>query len=69
MPDHTRLSININQESAAALKEITERRGISYTEAIRRAIAIYKLIEDEVASGNKIQIKEGKVVREVVMIA
>ncbi|OHV27753.1 MULTISPECIES: ribbon-helix-helix protein, CopG family [Pseudofrankia] len=69
MPDATRLSVNINQESAAALKEITERRGISNTEAIRRAIAIYKLIEEETANGNKIQIKDGKTVREIVMLA
>lgn len=69
MPDYTRLTVNINVETAAALKEVAERRGISYTEAIRRAVAILKLIEDETLKGHSIQINEGKRVREIVLVA
>ena len=64
----TRLSININRETAEALKEIAERRGISYTEAVRRAFAIYKLIEDETLAGHRIQIVDGQRVKEVVLL-
>jgi len=69
MPDNTRLTVNLNPETAAALREIVENRNISFTEAIRRAVAIYKLIEDETAQGHKIQINEGTKVREVVLLA
>ncbi|KPM51921.1 hypothetical protein ACG83_30480 [Frankia sp. R43] len=69
MPDYTRLTVNINSETAAALKEIAERRGISYTEAVRRAVAILKLVEDETQKGHTIQINEGKRVRDIVLVA
>lgn len=68
MPDYTRLTVNINPETLAALKDIGERRGISYTETIRRAVAVYKLIEDETAAGRIIQIRDGNAVREVVLL-
>jgi hypothetical protein len=51
----TRLNVNLNQETAAALKEIAARENISLTEAVRRAIAIFKFVEDEQAVGRKIQ--------------
>jgi hypothetical protein len=51
----TRLNVNLNQETAAALKEIAARENISLTEAVRRAIAIFKFVEDEQAEGRKIQ--------------
>ena len=69
MPDYTRLTVNINRETVAAMKAIAERRGISYTETIRRAVAVYKLVEDETAQGHTIQIKDGETVREVVFVA
>ncbi|WP_258059977.1 MULTISPECIES: CopG family transcriptional regulator [unclassified Rathayibacter] len=50
-----RLSINMNPETAAALKEFAQAKRLSYTEAVRRAIAIAKYIEDEVREGRKIQ--------------
>lgn len=69
MPDYTRLTININSETLAAIKAVAEQRGISYTETIRRAVAVYKLVEDELAKGHTIQIKDGKNLREVILIA
>ncbi|MFP5315617.1 MAG: ribbon-helix-helix protein, CopG family [Actinomycetes bacterium] len=50
-----RLNVNLNQETAAALKELAAKENISYTEAVRRAIAVFKFIEDEQAEGRKIQ--------------
>ncbi len=48
-----RLNVNLNDESAAALKEIADKRGITVTEATRRAIAWLKFIDDEVVEGGR----------------
>jgi predicted transcriptional regulator len=67
---YTRLNVNLNEETATALKEIARKRDVSVTEAIRRAIAILKFIEDETAAGHRIQIadaRSGKV-REIVLM-
>jgi hypothetical protein len=50
-----RLNVNLNQETADALKALAAKENISYTEAVRRAIAVFKFIEDEQAEGRKIQ--------------
>lgn len=50
-----RLNVNLNQETAEALKALAAKENISYTEAVRRAIAVFKFIEDEQAEGRKIQ--------------
>lgn len=65
-----RLSVNMNPETAELLKKFAGDKHLSYTEAIRRAIAIAKYIEDEVAEGRKIQTvdPERKDVRELVLM-
>jgi predicted transcriptional regulator len=49
----TRLNVNINDETAQALKELAERRQTTVTEIVRRAVSVYKFVEDEVVDGNK----------------
>lgn len=49
----TRLSVNINDETAAALRDLAERRGTTVTEIVRRSVSVYKFVEDEVAAGGK----------------
>lgn len=65
-----RLNVNLNNETAEALKALADERGISVTEAVRRAISVYKYIEDEVSAGHKVQIadKVNKTVTELVLI-
>ena len=46
-----KLNININDETAAALKDLADRRQITVTEVVRRAVSVYKFIEDEVVDG------------------
>lgn len=49
----TRLSVNLNEETAEALKTIVQWKGVTYTEAIRRAISVYMYVleaEDDGAS-------------------
>lgn len=51
----TRLSVNMNAETAAALKQLAAHQHVSQTEIIRRAVALMKFIEDEQRQGRKIQ--------------
>lgn len=43
----TRLSVNINSETAQALQDLASRHGTSVTEIVRRAIGVYKFVDDE----------------------
>lgn len=52
----TRLSVNINDETAAALRELAEKDGITVTEVIRRAVSVYKFFVDARAEGETIQL-------------
>lgn len=70
----TRLSVNLASDVAEALKSLTRRRSISITEGVRRAIAVWKLVEDEQEKGNRIAIVEHHqdgttAVREVVVLS
>lgn len=49
----TKLNVNINDETAAALKDLAARRQTTVTEIVRRAVSVYKFVEDEVVDGNK----------------
>lgn len=49
----TRLSVNINDETAEALRELADRKGTSVTEIVRRAVSVYKFVEDEVGTNGK----------------
>ncbi len=66
----TRLSVNIALDVADMIRTLTRRKGITATEGVRRAIAIWKLVEDETAAGNSVQVvnpKTGKT-RELVLL-
>lgn len=49
----TRLNINVNDETAAALQELAAKRDTTLTEIVRRAVSVYKFVEDEVVDGEK----------------
>ncbi|WP_214584360.1 ribbon-helix-helix protein, CopG family [Clavibacter michiganensis] len=65
-----RLNVNLNAETAQALRDIAAARHISVTEAVRRAIAVYDYIEEETRSGRRVQTsdKNRENVRELVMM-
>lgn len=48
----TRLSVNINDETSAALRDLAGRRQTTVTEIVRRATSVYKWVEDEVVDGD-----------------
>jgi hypothetical protein len=56
-----KLTINLAADTMAVLRKIAaKRRGGSLTEAIRRAIACYKFIVEELDKGNQIVVIEKK---------
>jgi len=59
-PSVVRLSVNLAPTVADALKTTARRKGLSITEAIRHAIAIWKLVTDEQAKGNRVMIVSGE---------
>jgi hypothetical protein len=53
-----RLSVNLSVESAETLRALIKRKGLTITEGIRRAIAVWRFVEDETSKGNQIAIIE-----------
>ena len=65
--DLVRLSVNLNPETAAALKRFADDRGLSFTEAVRRMISISTFISDEISEGRQVQVvdRRHRVVSEI----
>ena len=62
-----KLSVNLPEDTVSKLREIAEKRGITLTEALRRAISHERFLEDEVENGGKVLVeKPDKTVREIV---
>lgn len=55
-----RLSVNMNHETAEALKDLAQERGISYTEAVRRAIMLTDYLMSVEDKGGFVEIVDGK---------
>lgn len=62
-PEHagryTRLSCNINLETADALRRDKPHTG-SATESIRRAVAVYKMVTDVIRDGGRVLVQRDK---------
>ena len=58
----TRLSVNVNDETAEALRALAEENETSVTEMIRRATGLYKFVSDETKEGRTLELadKSGK---------
>ena len=69
-PRFTRLSVNVALDIAEALRSLTRRKGITATEGVRRAIAVWKLVEDASAAGQQLQLVDRKTgaVRELMLL-
>lgn len=59
-PSVKRLNVNINDETAAALKDLAQRQGMSVTEVVRRAAGVYKFLNDELGDGHTLQLVDNK---------
>jgi Ribbon-helix-helix protein, copG family len=64
-----RLSVNLSFETAEIFRKLIERKGLSISEGIRRAIAVWNFLEDEKSRGNEIAVVEpDETVRKVVLL-
>ena len=64
-----RLAVNLGPEAAEVLKEYASRKGISVTEAVRRAIAVLVYVDQTQRSGASINVEKDGVLKEVVFLA
>lgn len=58
--DVVRLSVNLAVDVAGALKALSTAQGVSVTEGVRRAIALWKLVTEEISKGNRVMVAEGE---------
>jgi hypothetical protein len=63
-----RLSVNLGPEVADQLKEYAGRKGVSVTEAVRRAIAILAFVDNAQARGASLNLNEGGSLKEVLFL-
>lgn len=65
--DYTRLSININSETEAALLR-RKANGVSFTETLRRAVTLLDVLDREQQAGNVIRLVGNGTTRELVLL-
>lgn len=58
-PGVVRLSVNLSPSVAAALRQTAARSGVSITEAVRRAVALWQLLVDARDRGHTVLIMRG----------
>jgi hypothetical protein len=63
-----RLSVNLSPDVAEELKKYAGRKGISITEAVRRAIAVLNFVDDAQARGASLNLEEGGTLKEVLFL-
>lgn len=56
----TRLSVNINDEVAGALRELASDDDTTVTEIVRRAVSVYKFFQDQNRDGKSIQLVDNQ---------
>jgi len=47
-----RVGCNVGISTAETIEDLMKQRGIPLAEVIRRAVAVLKFVEDEIAAGN-----------------
>ena len=68
MAETVKISANLPKDAFDALKQLSEKKGVSMTEILRRAIGTEKLLNDTVDSNGKVLIEEAnKRVRQVLI--
>jgi hypothetical protein len=63
--DRGRLSANLGTAGMGELKEYADRKGVSLTEAVRRALALLKYIDEVQGRGASVNIEENGKLKEV----
>jgi hypothetical protein len=63
-----RLSVNLGPEVADELKQYASRKGISLTEAVRRAITVLTFVDNAQSRGASLHIEEGGALKEILLL-
>lgn len=58
MSEFVRLNVNVNEDTANALRQIAKDQGVSITEAVRRCISLYHFLDTERSQGREIVIRD-----------
>lgn len=64
-----RLSVNLSADVADELKQYAGRKGISITEAVRRAITVLAFVDNAQSRGASLHLEEGGALKEVVFLS
>lgn len=68
-PDRlVRLAVNLGPEAADVLKQYAGRKGISVTEAVRRAIAVLAFVDETQRRGASINVEDESGLKEVMFL-
>ena len=70
-PNMTRVTISLPERAESALKEMSTEEGVSRTEILRRALALYEYLQEANGSGPlrvALVNDEGRPVRELVLV-
>lgn len=54
----TRLSVNLNAETAALLRSYANHHGLSFTESVRKMIGVTAYVDSQVVAGRTIYISD-----------
>ena len=60
-----RLSVNLSPAAFDELKGYADRKGVSVTEAVRRAVSVLKYVDDAQGRGASLNIEEHGTLKEV----
>lgn len=66
---HVRLSVNLNPEVAGELKQYAGRKGISITEAVRRAITVLAFVDSAQSRGASLHLEEEGALKEILFLS
>jgi hypothetical protein len=63
-----RLSLNVSPEALEVLKDYAGRKGVTVTEAVRRAIGVLKYIDDAQERGARLNVEEDGRIKELMFL-
>lgn len=68
--DATRMNFNLTHRSVKDLAQVTATNNLSKTEALHRAIAVYKFVSDEINAGRRIRTvgSKGRNAKEIIIL-
>jgi hypothetical protein len=57
---YQKISANLSDEVVDTLKATAERENVTFTEVLRRAISVFKLVDDALHDGQQILLRDPK---------